>query len=158
MANEQIGQGYELNWDSSIENDSPDFITLPEGEYEFEVIEFERARYSPKADAKLPPCNMAVLQLKVESPEGVAIIRESLFLHSSMEGKLCSFFTCIGQRSKGERTQMNWNAVKGARGRCKLYIDKWTSDKGQEYSSNKVKRFLEPDNTAPTPSYQAGRF
>ena len=30
----------ELDWDSEIENESPEFVLLPEGEYEFEVISF----------------------------------------------------------------------------------------------------------------------
>lgn len=158
MADYVQDTGRELGWNDTIENDSPEYVTLPEGEYEFEVIDFERGRHSPKPDGKLPACNKAVLQLKIEAPEGIAIIQEQLFLHSSMEGKLCSFFTCIGQRAKGERKTMNWNAVKGARGRCKIFIDTWTNDKGQEYTSNKVKRYLEPaEQPAPT-QYQAGRF
>ena len=35
----------ELSWDDEIEKDSGEFILLPEGDYEFTVESFERARY-----------------------------------------------------------------------------------------------------------------
>lgn len=42
-------QGFELDWGSEIENDSPDFIVLPEGEYDFTVKSFERGRLQWRA-------------------------------------------------------------------------------------------------------------
>ena len=47
-------QGRELDWDSVIEKDSAEFTLLPR-EYPFEVVGFERGRYSPGPGAKLPP-------------------------------------------------------------------------------------------------------
>lgn len=35
--------GRELGWDDAIENDGPDYVTLPAGDYDFEVIDFEQA-------------------------------------------------------------------------------------------------------------------
>ena len=35
----------EFGWEDEIEKDSPDYITLPEGDYDFEVVDFERARH-----------------------------------------------------------------------------------------------------------------
>jgi len=150
--------GYELSWDSTIENDGPDYSPLPEGEYEFEVLDFERGRHG--GSEKLPPCNKAVLQIKIKSSQGERTLRHQLFLHSSTEGMLCAFFASIGQRKKGERLTMNWNAVTGARGRCKVGIRKWKSEKlGEEMISNDIKRFLEPtEDKAPAPGFQAGRF
>lgn len=148
----------EYGWDDTIENDGPEIVTLPEGDYDFEVIDFERARHA--GSAKLPPCNKAVVHIRVTAPEGVSLIRHQLFLHSKTEGLLCEFFTGIGQRRKGERLAMNWNAVKGARGRCKLGIRTY---EGREY--NEIKRFYEPADSgsaAPAPGaargYEPGRF
>src|SRR5690348_1466807 len=98
--------GYALGWDSEIQNDSPEFVVLPEGDYDFEVQDFERARHA--GSDKLPPCNKAVVHIKIEGPEGVSIIRHNLFLHTITEGMLCAFFTAIGQRKKGQKTTMNW--------------------------------------------------
>ena len=150
--------GHELNWDSQIENDSPDFTPIPEGEYDFEVLDFERARHN--GSEKLPPCNKAVLKIKVTSPHGERTLQHQLFLHSSTEGMLCAFFAAIGQRKKGEKATMNWNAVKGARGRCKVGIRKWISNRtGGEMAGNDIRRFLEPpEDTAAKPGFQAGRF
>lgn len=146
-----MAEGRVLGWDDQIENDSPDFILLPDGDYEFEVSSFERAWYA--GGAKLPPCPQAVVFLRIESPEGTATVRNNFFLHSSVEGLICAFFTAIGLRKKGEPFAMNWNKVIGTRGRAK--VGTRTYD-GKQY--NEIKRFYEPDESAAAPTYQAGRF
>lgn len=147
----------EIGWDDVIENDSPDFIILPEGDYGFEVIEFERARHN--GSEKLPPCNKAIIHIKIFGEQGNAIIRHNLFLHSKTEGMLCAFFTGIGQRKKGEKITMNWNAVVGSKGRCKIGIHKYTKENGDVMTFNEIKRFYEPiENTTSQTSFQAGVF
>jgi len=156
---EQV-QGYELPWDGPIEHDS-EFTLLPDGEYDFEVINFERARHTPGPEGKLPPCNKAVLQIRITSPDGRrAQLTHNFFLHSSTEGILCAFFASIGQRKHGERLVMNWGKVPGACGRCKLGTRTWTSQRtGKEMKSNEIKRFLYPEDTAQSaPTFEAGRF
>ena len=146
-------QGYELGWDSTIENDSPDFVILPEGDYNFEVIEFERARHN--GSEKLPACNKAVVHIKIEGTEGVSIIRHNLFLHSITEGMLCAFFTGIGQRKKGEKVTMNWNQVVGSKGKAQVGIRKWVNDQGEEKVFNEIKKFYEPTESK---GFEPGRF
>jgi len=135
--------GMEFDWDAEIEKESPDFITLPDGEYEFEVISFERARYA--GGEKLPPCNQAKLKLQITVPEGIATINHNLFLHSRCEGILSAFFNCIGQKKHGEKVKMDWGKVLGSKGRAKvgtkIYNDK---------TYNEVKRFIEPDEASTT--------
>ena len=53
----------EFNWDDTIEKDSTDFVLLQEGDYDFEVESYERARHG--GSEKLPPCNKAVLKLRI---------------------------------------------------------------------------------------------
>jgi len=150
-------EGREFSWDDSIENDGPDFVTLPEGDYDFEVTSFERARHN--GSDKLPPCNKAIVHIKVQGAQGVSTIKHNLYLHSITEGLLCAFFAGIGQRKKGERVTMNWNAVVGARGRCKVGIHKWISEKsGEELSNNEIKKFYDPEEGAPAKSFVAGSF
>lgn len=140
-------QGYELGWEDEIENDSPEYITLPEGEYPFTVTGFERGRYQPGPKSKLPPCNMAVLTIELLSPEGFTVpVKDKLYLHSSTEGFLCEFFTSIGQRKHGERVRMNWNAVTGAKGRAKVGIREYQKD-GETHTINEIKKYLESDST-----------
>ena len=154
-------QGFELGWDAEIEKDSPDYILLPDGEYDFVVKSFERGRYN--GGDKIGPCPKAILTLGIDTYDGEAVVRKELLLHSKLEGLLCEFFTCIGQRQHGQRVAMNWNAVTGARGRCKIGTRVYN---GNQY--NEVKKFLEPNQTqrapqatqAPLPAggWQGGKF
>ncbi len=148
----------ELNWDDQIENDSPEFVTLPEGDYDFEIIDFERARHN--GSDKLPACNKAIVHIKIQGPEGVAVIKHNLFLHSITEGMLCAFFTAIGQRKKGEKVSMNWGQVIGSSGRAKVGIRKWKNDNGEEKVFNEIKKFYEPSEGPQNSKkgFEAGRF
>lgn len=144
----------EMGWDDQIEKDGPEFTILPEGDYDFEVINFERGRHA--GSEKLPPCNKATVQIKIEGPEGISTINHNLFLHTKTEGMLCAFFTAIGQRKKGEKVSMNWNAVAGSKGRAKVAIKKWTYE-GKNYEGNEIKKFYEPTE-GPVKGFEAGRF
>jgi hypothetical protein len=136
--------GRELSWEDSIENESPEFVLLPAGKCKFEVLDFERQRFA--GSAKLPPCNMAVLKIKLTAADGASTtINQNLFLHSITEGILCAFFTAIGQRKHGERLKMDWSKVRGARGECEVGIKEWISNKdGRTYQGNEIKKWLEP--------------
>lgn len=143
----------EFNWDDIIENDSGEYILLPEGDYDFRVLSFERERH--QGSAKLPPCNKAVLNIEVTSPQGKTTIRHNLFLHSKCEGLLCAFFSSIGQRKRGEKLQMNWNSVTGATGKCKVKIHTWTKDDGSQGQSNEISKFYEKEEK---PTFTPGAF
>ena len=139
----------ELGWNDVIENDSPEFVILPDGDYNFEVVDFERGRHN--GSEKLPPCNKAIVHIRIEGKEGVSIIKHQLFLHTITEGMLCAFFAGIGQRQKGEKMKMNWSRVVGSTGRAKIGTRKWTNDEGKEMVFNEVKKFYEPEAKGFTP-------
>ena len=143
----------ELQWEDVIESDGPEFIVLPEGDYEFEVTGFERARHA--GSEKLPACNKAIIHLKIEAPQGSTTVKHNLFLHTITEGMLCAFFTAIGHRKKGEKLTMNWNKVIGSKGKAKVGVKKWTNDEGRTMEFNEVKKFYEP---TPEAKFEAGRF
>ena len=143
----------ELGWDDEIENDSPEFVILPEGDYSFKVVELERARHP--GSEKLPPCNKAIIHIQIEGPEGISVIKHQLFLHTKTEGLLCAFFTGIGQRQKGERITMDWSKVVGSTGRGRVGIRKWTNDNSEDLTFNEIKKFYEPDEK---PKFEAGKF
>ena len=140
----------ELGWDEEINKES-EFTLLPEGDYDFSIVSFERGRH--QGSAKLPPCNKAIVKIKIDGGElGSTTIQHNLFLHTKCEGMLSEFFIAIGLKKHGEKLAMNWNAVPGKTGRCKVYIDKYTRNDGTQGQSNKIRRFLEP--TQPQPSAQ----
>ncbi len=157
----------ELSWDDEIERES-DFILLVEGDYDFTVTGFERARH--EGSDKLPPCNKAIISIRIDSPEGSTTIKHNLFLHSKCEGLLSAFFIGIGQKKHGEKLRMNWNNIIGAKGRCKIAVRTWKNkNTGEEMQSNEIKKFYDPEdapastntvNTAPAPSgmYTPGKF
>ena len=131
-----------LDWNSTIENDGGvTYVTLPEGDYDFEVTGFEKGEHP--GSAKIPACPKAMLELTFKTKEGVSVVNENLFLDESAEWKLCQFFRCIGQRSHGQRYKMDWDKVLGAKGRAHVIVNEWTGDDGVARRNNRVKTFLD---------------
>ncbi len=149
-----------FEWDDIIQNDSPDYVVLPEGDYEFTVLKMERKRFTPGPNAKLPPCNQADILLQIAAPNGdISTFTHSLFLHSKCEGMLCAFFTAIGQRKHGEALKMNWAKVPGSRGKCKVGVHTYTKKDGTQGQSNEIKKFYEPEEEVPIQkSFTPGAF
>lgn len=137
----------EFGWDDTIQQESPDFILLPEGLYNFVVKGFERSRHmpNPQKPGKLPACNKATVSIEISTAEGEAVLKHNLFLHSSTEGMLSAFFGAIGQKKKGEPLRMNWQTIVGARGVCKVGMRTY---KDNQY--NEVKTMLYPEDVDQT--------
>lgn len=134
--------GMELGWEDEIQQDSQESIKLAEGDYDFEVAEFERARFN--GSEKVPPCNQAKLKLKVETPEGMAVVFHNMFLNTKFEWQLSAFFCAIGQKRRGEPLKMNWNNVVGAKGRARIGVREYD---GKTY--NQIKKFYDAPETTP---------
>ncbi|MBQ5545091.1 MAG: DUF669 domain-containing protein [Clostridia bacterium] len=137
----------ELDWNDNIENDGEAYQLLPEGDYDFEVIRFERGR--SKGSDKLPPCNMAILTIQLSGGGLSTVVTENLVLHTKMEWKLSQFFCAIGQKQKGEKVRMNWQAVLGAKGRCKVGVRSYQKQNGEDGLTNEIKKFYEADMPSP---------
>ena len=147
-----------LNWDDEFTNEQQEFVLLPEGDYAFEVTGMERARF--EGSAKLPPCSMAKLTLKIfGGAKGDATVTDRLYLHTKTQGLLGAFFESIGQCKRGETFRPRWNEVVGARGWCRLGIREYTKQSGPNAGktgqSNEVTRFLPPPEPKAAPA-QAG--
>lgn len=147
----------ELGWEDEISKES-EFVLLPEGDYDFTVVNFSRGRFA--GSAKLPACNKAELKIEVRDNKGnKATINHDLYLHTKTEGLLSAFFIAIGQKKHGEPLKMNWNAVVGAQGRCKVVIDTWTGNDGSQRQNNKISKFYEPQQPATQQTtFKAGQF
>lgn len=125
-----------LGWDDEITNDG--FPLLPDGDYDFTVVNFERDRFS--GNEKTPECNIAKIIIRINYQGENIDIKHSFFMLKKNEWQLSQFFCSIGQKKYGEPLRMNWNLVIGSKGRCK--IGKRTYN-GNDY--NEVKKFLEPE-------------
>lgn len=154
----------ELGWDDEIEREGQEFTILPDGDYNFTVTAFERARHEPKRDAsgkiigKMPACNKAILTLEFENPSdpgNPVPIKHNLFLHTRTEGLISDFLIGIGQKKHGEPTKPKWGEMVGSKGRAKLTTRTWRGQDGQEYKSNNIKKFYEPEDK---PAFTPGAF
>lgn len=150
-------------WDDEFDPNEGgnEFIVLREGNYPFMVKSFERGRH--EGSANLPPCNKAILHLTLDGGEqGSAYAKTQLFLHKKCHRFLAAFFRSIGfTEDESGKMRMNWNAVPGATGMCRIKPRTWVSNKdGREFTDNDVDRFLPPDqapqgNTATNPPAQS---
>lgn len=156
MANLDNNQAVAFDWDSEITSDGQEFILLEQGDYDFEVVSFERGRFD--GSEKTPACNMAILSLRVkDNKTGQDVtVKENLLLCSNMEWKISSFFGAIGLKKKGEPVRMNWQAVPGARGRLEIGHRTYTNNNGEQVTTNSVKKFHYKEVQAP--SFTPGSF
>ena len=148
--NEYNSTSREFGWDDEIQQDNTPFQVLPEGDYNFTVKKFERARHS--GSEKIPPWNKAVLTLSVSNGDASGDVLTNLFLHSKFEWKLCQFFTSIGQRRHGEAMRMNWGAVPGSTGVCRVSVRRWTGNDGREREGNEITEFYDPKEAPEIPT------
>ena len=125
-----------LSWDGKIENESG-FSLLPEGEYTFTVIGWEKTN-SNKTGAP-----MAVVTLAVDHEGAQAQFKDYLVLSRAAEWKLCAFFRAIGLKKSGEPFIMDWNKAEGRKGRAKIKVEGYTKQNGDKGESNKIGEYLE---------------
>lgn len=106
----------EYGWEDEIVNEGGDFVLLPEGDYDFTVAKYERARH--EGSAKVPPCNMAKVTFTIWGAEDSVEITENFFLCNKFEWKLSALFLALGLKKHGEPLKMSWNAITGKKGKC----------------------------------------
>ena len=143
-------KGKALDWGDGYAEKGADYILLPEGEYDFVIESFERGWF--EGSDKAPACPRAELKVRVETPEGICIMNESLLLYDRMQWKLAEFFLSIGAEEADGRVRLNWNLVPRAAGRAQIEIRPDRKDPAKKY--NHVKKFL----PKPKKEYKAGSF
>lgn len=133
-----------LEWDSEITKDTQEFVLLPAGDYPFMVQGLEKGLYDGDSEKIGKGCPMAVLKIVVDGGEhGHASITDRLYLSTSMEWKLGSFFRCIGQKTHGKAYKMDWNNVIGKQGLCKVKVREYVGNDGQPKKTNQIDKYLE---------------
>lgn len=147
-----LNLGEALDWDSEISKEN-EFLLLPDGEYEFTVINMERQRF--EGSDKMTPCPMAKITLDVRSRDGNVTVMDRLMLNRKMEWKLSSFFGSIGQRKHGEKLHMDWAKVVGSEGHAKIGTREYN---GKKY--NEVRSYIYSEDAVPPKAaeYKAGSF
>lgn len=146
----------ELGWDEGFDKDfsENDFIVLPEGDYDFTVESFERARH--EGSEWTPPCNKAILKLKIDTEEGSTIVVLNLYLCSkdSCRRTIYRFHESIGLVKDGETLKPNWNAgaLVGQTGRAHIVQRPDKNDPSKIY--NNIKSFYPKE----VKKFTAGKF
>lgn len=143
-------EGRELGWDDTITKDSSEFDPIPEGDYDFTIERYDRARSQGKG--KLPPCNMAIVCFRIMDRDREVVIRENFILHTSLEWKLSELFRGIGAKKEGEEVRMNWNLLPGATGRAQVSLDPDRNDPSKKY--NHIKKIYPKE----IKKFEAGKF
>ena len=138
----------EYGWEDEISDEGKEFVLLPEGDYDFTVSKVDRARHN--GSEKVPPCNMAKVTITIWGEKDSIDITENLLLCNRFEWKLSQFFLALGLKKHGEPLRMNWGAVPGKRGKCRVYIDNFKGKNGEDRQSNKIKRFYAYDEQVET--------
>lgn len=139
--NENLDFNGYIEDDGQYSSNEYNFSALPPGNYDFEVISHEKT-FSKNNN---PMVNL-VLRLTDGNNEGYA--RTQLTLVKSAEWKLSQFFRSIGLKKHGERIQMNWDKVDGAKGRLKNKNRTFKGRDGDEVAVNDIDRFYDPQPAA----------
>ena len=137
--------GYELDWDSSIEQDEQQYTLVPEGDYDFVVDHIERT-YVGNESEKYAGAKMATVYMNVQVPGQEAVsIRENFILHSNFAWKIGSLLVSVGLKRKGEAISGNyWSKLPGTRGRCK--VEQNASKKNPDQKYNNISAFYAPND------------
>lgn len=110
--------GTPMGWDDEISAEPTQFITLKPGEYEFTIESVEKTYFEGSDD--LAACNVAVINMIIDTPEGKAHVSRKLYLNSKEEPKLSQFFECIGMKKPGQKGfHPQWNLT-GWTGKCHI--------------------------------------
>ena len=132
-----------FGWESTIEVDDSSFVVLEEGDYTFEVKNFERGSFP--GGTKIPACPKAILTLAVKTSDGTAIIHTDLLLCKQLEWKLAAFFRSIGLKKHGEKLIMDWNKVQGRLGIAHFKPREFFDKNGNSHITNGLSKFIDWD-------------
>ena len=148
----------EYAWDGTITKDADEIVIVPDGDYDFTILNYEKQRHD--ATPKMPTCPKAVINIEVSNGTVKTRVRHNLFLHSRAEGMLSAFFTAIGQKKHGEPLRMNFDAAVGCTGRCKVGHREYN---GKTYNQitrfyDQTKKAADSQATQQAPAWKEGSF
>ena len=130
-----------LSWDDEIVDLEDEYKLLPEGEYFFKVINFERAMY--QGGAKVPACPKAIVTIAIYDGLKIATrVRQDFLLCENVAWKISQFFRSIEEKKSGEKVQMKWNIVNGSFGKCRLTTKSYVNKFGENKTINSIDKFL----------------
>lgn len=136
---------YDLDWDSTIDQDEQQYIVVPEGDYDFVIDRVEKSFVGDNSE-KYAGKKMAVVYFNIQAPEqGEVSVKENFILHSNFAWKIGALLVSVGLKKKGEPISgNNWNKLPGLRGRCKVVQN--ASKRNPDQKFNNIQTFYEPND------------
>ncbi len=135
-----------LDWDSGITKEDVESVNqhLPDGDYYFKVIKFEKARFN--GSAKMQPSPMARVTIEVSSPDGLQNVwTENLILNKICIWKVHQFFQACGLIEHGFEGVLPWGKILGSSGRAKVSTREYDGKDGEKKKTNQVDKWLPPE-------------
>ena len=140
------------------------YTLLPEGDYDFTVVNIESIRYTPgpNSSGKIGPCKQISLTFRVNNPEdGSAVdLNHNLYMWNSRAcmGMIAQFYDSVGMHKKGEPLVFDWrkDVIVGKTGKLKLNhrINQNDKDKpaDQQRVYNNIQKLYAKEASAPASS------
>lgn len=149
----ELQDGYTISADQLGDYDRS-YTLLPEGDYEFTVVNLEVARYQPgpESTGKTGACKQIILTLRVNNPEdGSSVdLRHNLYMWNSKAcvGMIAQFYDSIGTHKKGAPLRFDWRkeVIIGKTGKLQLNHRADRKDPSKVY--NNIKKLYSKEETA----------
>ena len=142
------------------------YTLLPEGDYNFTVVNLQTKRFSPGPNSKIGACKQIVLTLRVTDPNGTAPVdlEHNLYMWGSKSciGMIAQFYDSIGNHRKGEPLNFDWRpeAIIGKTGKLKIthkvHRDDVNKPVDQQRRYNNISKLYAKEEKAGTPVYTGG--
>jgi len=116
--NNMLDENRPIGWDEEfIVQEENEFITLEEGDYDFEIVNFERTQYS--GSDKVPPCMRLDVKIRVTDGIKSTTITDKIFLIQKFAWKLSDLLAAVGlaKTKDAARPAMIQQSI-GLKGRC----------------------------------------
>lgn len=142
--NNMLDENRPIGWDEDfIVQEESEFVTLEEGDYDFEIVNFERTQYS--GSEKVPPCMRLDVKLRVTDGIKTATITEKIFLIKKFEWKLSDLLASVGlaKTKDAARPAMIQQSI-GLKGRC--HVTKTEGTKSGTFFNNVSKFHRKAEN------------
>lgn len=141
------------------------FVLLPEGDYDFTVVNLSTSRYNPKQGSKIGACKSVTITMRVADPvSGTDVdLKHNLYMWNSQAcvGMIAQYQDSIGIHKMGEPLSFDWRPEVhiGKKGRLKIGHRTYKGRDGSDYQSNDIKKLYPKEVTSAHPSgWQSGRF
>ena len=129
-------------WDAELKDtqeESREYPTLPEGTYEFEVMNVTGKEYQPKPGSKIGRCAEIDIQMRVEGNGQEVTVFDRLYSDPRTVWKMTAFAKCVGIFSDGMTPGQLLRKANGTIGKAHFTLRPATN----EYAArNEVKAYI----------------